>query len=345
MRILPIILAGGSGNRLWPLSAKKPKQFLNLVEDETLFTRACKLVADEEVFERPIVISNKNYINFIEGEQQQIGAIISEPKSRNTAPAIAAAAHYAKKKFGSEIILLVLPSDQVIKNFQPVIDAVRQAKKLAVAGNIITFGVVPSSAETAYGYIQKSEQGAEVIRFTEKPDAEKAKEFLENKNYFWNSGIFLFQAKAYLAELKQFEPEIYDNTKTALQNSSQKNDVITLEEKSFAACKKISIDYAVLEKSGKIKMAELPKDAGWNDIGSFNFLYAQIDKDDNGNSIKGSVFAENSENCYLHSDSGKMVAVGLKNIVAVQVDGVTLIMDKNESQNLQSVVDRMKKNG
>ncbi|HCR85549.1 MAG TPA: mannose-1-phosphate guanylyltransferase/mannose-6-phosphate isomerase [Alphaproteobacteria bacterium] len=343
MKILPVILCGGSGTRLWPLSRQaKPKQFLKLVDNETLFSKAIKLISDPEHFLKPLIISNAEFrfdvLQELEINATSVENIILEPASRNTAAAIAAAAKYTSQRISGDVIMLVMPSDHIIRSKNDFLESVFNAKSLAEKGFLTTFGVVPKSPETAYGYIQKKDDEGSIKRFIEKPDIKKAKTLLKNGNCYWNSGIFCFSADAYINELKKFEPEILTHVTSSITLSRQAEGFKYLDEDSFRKCKDISIDYAVLEKTSLIKLITLPATVGWNDVGSFNALHDETEQDEHGNSIIGDVIAEKSKNCYLRSDKGLLVAIGLKDIIAIQVNDVTLIANKKDVQSVKDIV-------
>lgn len=343
MKILPVILCGGSGTRLWPLSRQvKPKQFLKLIDDETLFSKALKLVSDKENFHKPLIISNTEFRFNIREELEDLSmkaeTIILEPQAKNTAAAIAVAAKYAEVKFGNDVVLLVMASDHIIRGKNEFLEKVFHAKHLAQKGFLSTFGIEPTRAETAYGYIEKLDDEENVRRFIEKPDIEKANELIATGKCYWNSGIFCFSVGSYLAELDKFEPEILKYANAAIKLANSVDGFVCLDEQSFAKCKNISIDYAVLERTSKIKLVTLPASVGWNDLGSFNSLHDESEKDKNGNSIIGDVIAEKTSNCYLRSDKGLLVTIGLKDIIAIQVNDVTLIANKNDVQSVKDVV-------
>ena len=343
MKILPVILCGGSGTRLWPLSRQiRPKQFLPLLDDETIFTKTCKRVFNQELFYNPIVVSNENFRFNIREELKQMKqnaeAILLEPIARNTAGAIAVAASYAKENIGEDVVLLVMPSDHIIKDTKLFVENIKRAELLVQQGNMVTFGIEPKSPETAYGYIEKANEQGDVAKFIEKPDKKKAIKLIGQGNCYWNSGIFAFTAEKYLTELKKYEPATYENALLALANSTKLDEFTCLEEESFKKCKDTSIDYAVMEKTSEIKIITLPKKIGWNDLGSFNALHSESEKCEKGNSIVGDVISENNENCYLRSDKGLLVGIGLKNIIVIQVNDVTLVLDKENAQSVKDVV-------
>ncbi len=342
-KILPVILCGGSGTRLWPLSRQvRPKQFLNLVDNETLFTKAIKLVSDANNFLPPLIISNGEHRFNIREELLKVGvsaeAVILEPESKNTAAAITVAALYAKQNFSEEVVLLVMASDHIIKSGSSFLQSVFKARELAKKGYIATFGVTPTSPETGYGYIEKKDEDGNIERFIEKPSLEKAVSLLKEGNFYWNSGIFCFSAKTYLFELDLYEPEIITLGKASLGLATHVDEFTFLNADSFSKCKEISIDYAVLEKTSKIKLITFPPDIGWSDLGNFNALHSETAQDKAGNSTVGDVISENNSNCYLRSDKGLLVAIGLKDIIAIQVNDVTLICNKKDAQSVKDVV-------
>ncbi len=348
MNLIPVILCGGSGTRLWPLSRKSyPKQFLSLASEKSLFqdtlTRAT-IVSDAEA----IVITNNDY-RFLAAEQikqsepeSSVGEIILEPDAKNTAPAIAVAALKAlnHNKRGSPY-LLVMPADHAIVNTQAFIESVQQAKSAAQKGKLVTFGIVPDKPETGYGYIQSATINTDssalaVKQFVEKPELKTAKKYLEEGNYFWNSGIFLFRAERYIEELEKHNPEMVNACKAAIYNGKQDLDFFRLEQESFSACPEDSIDYAVMEKSNDVVV--VPLNAGWSDIGSWSALAEVHTSDTHGNVGKGDTLLLKSKNCYVHSEKKLVTTLGVEDLVIVDTPDALLVANKDKVQDVKQIV-------
>ncbi|MDV3469673.1 mannose-1-phosphate guanylyltransferase/mannose-6-phosphate isomerase [Stenotrophomonas sp. C3(2023)] len=342
--IQPVILSGGSGTRLWPLSREAyPKQFLALAGEQTMLQATWKRVAPLAAH-GPLVIANEAH-RFVAAEQlQQVGAepaaIILEPVGRNTAPAIAVAALEATRD-GADALLLVLPSDHVIADEVAFRTAVEQATVAADAGKLVTFGIVPTGPETGYGYIKAAEgEGAlPVQRFVEKPDLATATDYVASGQYYWNSGMFLFKASRYLQELEQFNPVMLQGSRQAWQQARRDADFTRLQKDSFSAITGDSIDYAVMEKTADAVV--VPLDAGWNDVGSWTALRDVLQQDAQGNAHQGDVIAIDCRNTYAYGE--KLVAlVGLDDIVVVQTDDAVLVGRADRMQEVKEVVARLK---
>lgn len=348
MKILPVIMAGGSGTRLWPLSRSLyPKQFLSLVEDASLL-QATLLRLDRLECSTPLIISNNEH-RFIVAEQlRQAGFndfdIILEPVGRNTAPAIALAALHALKD-GDDPIMLVLAADHVIQNVDAFCSSVILAQTQAAQGKMVTFGIVPSRAETGYGYIRQGEAVAESVykvdSFVEKPDQITAETYIRDGNYLWNSGMFMFKASAYLDELEKFRPDILSACKLAMASASIDLDFIRLEEAVFTACPDDSVDYAVMEKTNHSVV--VPMEAQWCDVGSWNSLWDISTKDGNGNVTYGDVIHYNSNNNYVYAESSLVTTIGADDLVIVQTKDALLIAKQNQVQDIKKVVDVLKR--
>jgi mannose-1-phosphate guanylyltransferase/mannose-6-phosphate isomerase len=343
-RLQPVLLSGGSGTRLWPLSREMyPKQFLPLVDDDTLLQATWKRVAPLAPLP-PIVVANETH-RFLAAEQLRVldvanPAILLEPVGRNTAPAIAAAALQAMAT-GGDPLLLVLPSDHVIADAKAFRDAVVLASAVAEQGALLTFGIVPTGAETGFGYIQAAagEGVRKVLRFVEKPDAATAQRYLDAGGYYWNSGMFLFRASRYLQELERLRPDILGATRTAFDAATRDGDFIRLDQDAFAACPSESIDYAVMEQTDASMV--LPVDIGWNDVGSWSALWDVAARDGDGNACRGDVIAIDSRNSYVHAR--RLVAlVGVEDLVVVETDDAVLVAHKDRVQQVKEVVARLK---
>ncbi|EMT5436386.1 MULTISPECIES: mannose-1-phosphate guanylyltransferase/mannose-6-phosphate isomerase [Stenotrophomonas] len=345
--IQPVILSGGSGTRLWPLSREAyPKQFLPLAGELTMLQATWQRVAPLAA-RGPLVIANEEH-RFVAAEQlQQVGAeaaaIILEPVGRNTAPAIAVAALEATRG-GTDALLLVLPSDHVITDEAAFRSAVQAAASAADAGKLVTFGIVPTGPETGYGYIKAADgQGVRAVeRFVEKPDLETATGYVSSGQYYWNSGMFLFKASRYLRELERFQPEMLASSRQAWQQARRDADFTRLDKDAFTAVPSDSIDYAVMEKTADAVV--IPLDAGWNDVGSWTALRDVSQQDGDGNAHQGDVIAIDCRNTYAYAQ--RLVAlVGLDDVVVVETDDAVLVGKADRMQEVKTVVAKLKAEG
>jgi len=345
--ITPIILSGGSGTRLWPLSRKlNPKQFISLINETTLFQDTILRLPKD--VNNPLVICNEDH-RFLAAEQlrqidKESNGIILEPIGRNTAPAIALAA----LKFinnGEDPLLLVLSADHLIKNIDAFHQSIEIAEKLAENNKLVTFGIVPDKAETGYGYIKANIDNTadyyKIQSFTEKPNKEDAKKYLDSGNYLWNSGMFMFKASIYLQELDKFEPEILASCKKSCQTEYKDKDFIRLNNDEFFQCPEQSVDYAVMEhtKDGVV----VPLDADWSDIGSWDALWNAKNKDKNGNVSEGDVILDEVKNTYTYSSNRLVSVIGTSDLVIVDTQDALLVADKKYSQNIKNIVNQLKK--
>lgn len=345
--IQPVILSGGSGTRLWPLSRESyPKQFLPLAGEETMLQATWQRVAP--IASRgPLVIANEEH-RFVAAEQlHQVGAepaaIILEPMGRNTAPAIAVAALEATRD-GADALLLVLPSDHVISDEATFRSVVQAATSAAEAGKLVTFGIVPTGPETGYGYIKAADgQGLRAVeRFVEKPDLDTATGYVASGQYYWNSGMFLFKASRYLQELERFQPEMLAASRSAWQQARRDTDFTRLDKAAFAAVASDSIDYAVMEKTADAVV--IPLDAGWNDVGSWTALRDVSQQDGDGNAHQGDVIAIDCRNTYAYGQ--RLVAmVGLDDVIVVETDDAVLVGKADRMQEVKTVVSQLKTEG
>lgn len=349
--IFPVILAGGAGSRLWPLSRQLyPKQFLPLGESElTLLQSTIQRLQGLECAQ-PILICNDQH-RFLAAEQvRQLGleqvTILLEPVSRNTAPAIALAALQATSR-EKDSILLVLAADHLVRDVAAFQECVRKALPLAEAGKLVTFGIVPTHPETGYGYLEK---GREIVpgcfavnRFVEKPDLPAAEDYVGTGDYYWNSGMFLFRASRYLEELERLQPNILSACRSALEQGSQDLYFTRIDQAAFAACPEQSIDYAVMEKTSEAAM--VPLDAGWSDVGSWSALWDVSAKSPEGNVLKGDVLQQDTRNTYVHSESRLVAAVGVDDLMIIETKDAVLVAHKNHVQDVKSIVERIRNDG
>ena len=345
--IVPVILSGGSGTRLWPLSREAyPKQFLPLVGEDTMLQATWKRVA-VIAGAAPIVVANQEH-RFMAAEQLREcnvrpQALILEPIGRNTAPAIAIAALQVLAQ-NDDALLLVLPSDHVVRNEKAFHAAVAQAANAADAGKLVTFGIVPTAPETGYGYIKAGPgEGARAVeRFVEKPDLATAEGYVSSGEYFWNSGMFLFKASRYLQELERLQPAILVACRSALDKAARDTDFVRLDADAFAASPSDSIDYAVMEKTSDAAVVAM--DAGWNDVGSWSALWDVSDKDADGNACHGDVIALDCRNSYAYGN--RLIAmVGLEDVVVVETDDAVFVGHKDRVQDVKSIVAQIKRDG
>jgi len=344
--IIPVILAGGSGTRLWPLSRKlHPKQFIELIGETTLFQEA--ILRLPELVEKPLVICNEEH-RFLTAEQlrqidRSASSIILEPVGKNTAPAIALAALKSINN-NENVILLVLSADHLIQDVGKFHQAIESAKKQAEKNKLVAFGIVPKSVETSFGYIKgdvsQDEDYYNIDEFVEKPDYKTAQKYVDSGKYFWNSGMFMFKASVYLDELDKYEPEILSACRRSCQTEFHDLDFVRLNKDEFLRCPSQSIDYAVMEKTKDAVMVEL--DASWNDVGSWSALWDSQPKDVNNNLISGDVILNEVNNSYVHSASNRLVsAIGVSNLVIVDTQDAILVADKSQDQLVKNIVQKL----
>ena len=346
--IIPIILAGGSGTRLWPLSRKiHPKQFISLVNETSLFQDTLTRLPKEAL--DPIVICNEDH-RFLVAEQAReinvtLNSIILEPIGRNTAPAIALAAIKVLNDFENPI-LIVLAADHKIENKSAFHDAIKIAHKLAENNKLVTFGIIPKSAETGYGYIEIEKKDKaeyfDIKSFVEKPNKKNAINFLNSGNYLWNSGMFMFNASIYLSELNKFEPEILTSCKKSLSNEFKDLEFIRIDKKEFCKSPNQSIDYAVMEKTNKAKV--VPLDAGWSDVGSWDALMDSKIKDSLGNVVEGDVTLDQVKNSYLYSTNRLVAASNIADLIVIDTQDALLVTTRDNSLSIKNIVKKLKKN-
>jgi len=351
MQIIPVILSGGSGTRLWPLSRKQyPKQYLPLASDNTMLQETILRLNGLDNLANPIIVCNADHRFLVAEQCQQINiknpTILLEPVGRNTAPAIAAAALQSLKQT-DDVVLLVLSADHVIQDVEAFHQAIDIASRQAQKGKLATFGIVPTDANTGYGYIKSSKDninGAyKVEEFVEKPDLETAQSYLEQENYLWNSGMFMLKAAVLIDELTIHSPEIIASVNNAVNNAEQDLDFIRLDKQAFEASPSDSIDYALMEKSDNVVVA--PLDAQWNDIGSWSALHDIGTKDANGNVIKGDVIAQDTTNTYINANHHMVATIGVDNLIIVDTPDATFIATQDKAQEVKSIVESLQAKG
>ncbi|RVT90172.1 mannose-1-phosphate guanylyltransferase/mannose-6-phosphate isomerase [Sphingomonas crocodyli] len=343
--ITPVILSGGSGTRLWPLSrSKRPKQLLALTGVETMLQMTAGRCVEGGLFGKPLVVTNTDHAGDIERQLSAIGhqplAIITEPAGRNTAPAIALAAIEAR----ADAALLVMPSDHVIRDVAAFHAAIERALPLVDDGWLVTFGIAPDAPETGYGYIQRGEEISagthRVAAFVEKPDRARAQAYMDEGNYSWNGGIFLFRADAYLAALSRHAPEIARVAHESMARASRDGAIIAPDRETFLSSPAESIDYAIMEKDDRV--AVVPVEMGWSDVGSWDALHGLAPGDQDGNVISGDVVALDTAHCLIRGEGVVVTTVGVRDLIVVATRDAVMILPRGKSQEVKRVVEQLK---
>lgn len=349
--LIPVILSGGAGTRLWPLSREHhPKQFLSLVGAQTMLQDTVQRLEGLGAG-GPIVVCNEHHRFMVAEQLRQIDvapmAIVLEPVGRNTAPAVAIAAMTAlQSEAGEAAMLLVLPADHLLRDVKAFRAAVQAGLSAAHAGKLVTFGVVPTQPETGYGYIRRAPgtgPAYPIAEFVEKPDAECAARYVASGDYLWNSGMFLFGARRFLDELAKFAPAMLEATAAALAGARRDLDFTRLAQADFARCPSDSIDYSVMEKTRDAVV--VPLDAGWSDVGSWSALHDSVEADTSGNVTRGDVVTEDSSGCYLYSTHRLVATVGLQDHVVVETKDAVLVAPKSRVQDVKNLVAQLKADG
>jgi mannose-1-phosphate guanylyltransferase/mannose-1-phosphate guanylyltransferase/mannose-6-phosphate isomerase len=348
-QIHPVILSGGSGTRLWPMSRTRyPKQILPLVGDHSLLQQAVLRVDGLPEFAAPLIVANEEHRFIIAEQLREIGlaqhALLLEPVGRNTAPAACIAA-LSLAQAEPDALMLLMPSDHVIEDRAAFLTAVERAAAAARTGYLVTFGIHPERAETGFGYIERggalpgADGAFKVARFVEKPDTATAEAYLASGDFFWNSGIFLFPAALYVSELERLRPDMLAACRQALEAARRDDDFVRLDKAAFTACPADSIDYAVMEHTARAVV--VPVSMGWNDLGSWDALWELTDKDASGNALVGNVIAEDATNCYLRSESGLIAALGVEDLVVVATDDAVMLAPRDRAQDVRRLVSRL----
>lgn len=350
MSLVPVILSGGSGSRLWPLSRSGyPKQFLALTSSKSLFQETLKRVEGIAGSQAPIVVCNHDHRFFIAEQAKSLDctldSILLEPLAKNTAPAIAIAALKARE-MGGDPLLLVLPSDHIFSDTRAFHTAVEHAQTLAASGFLVTFGIVPDSPETGYGYIEAGEVladgGRKVLRFVEKPDRETAQKYIDAGGYTWNSGMFLFKASVFLRELGKYQPGMLNACVEAVAKAQSDLGFCRIDAEAFAQCPSDSVDYAVMEKTDCA--AVIPLDAGWSDVGAWPAVWQAVPHDGSGNASYGDVLLDDANNNYVYAKTRLVCLLGVNDLNVIETPDVVLVTRHDRAQDIKRIVDHLKQN-
>ena len=347
IKIQPVILAGGTGSRLWPLSRELyPKQLLELTDETSLLQTTMLRVLDIPDVLAPVIVVGEEHRFITQNQLDELEtgfdySILLEAEGKNTAPAICGAVEFCRKNGDEDAVVLVLPADHLIRKTDAFIEAVQKAAQLAGNGDIVTFGIEPTHPETGYGYIEKGE-GNKVESFKEKPDLAMAQEYLSGGNYYWNSGMFAFSSMAFREELQQHGPDILEAMTNAVAGGTTDGRFFRFDAKAMDVCPSDSIDYALMEKTSRA--AVVAADLGWSDIGSWQALWQVLDKDERGNVTQGDVYLEDTSNCLVRSEQNLIAAVGLEDTLIVETGDAVLVAPLSKSQDVKKVVTHLKKN-
>ncbi|ASJ74557.1 mannose-1-phosphate guanylyltransferase/mannose-6-phosphate isomerase [Granulosicoccus antarcticus] len=347
---VPVILAGGSGTRLWPLSrTDQPKQFLTLGRDLSLIQSTVARFANSEALAPLVVCSERHRFLAVEQLTEVLGtqfSIVLEPAARNTAPAIASAAWQVMQN-DPDAVMVVLPADHIIDDAEDFLASIERAVTIAQNGALVTLGIEPTSPETGYGYIQSGDPMDDTLdaprivnRFVEKPDRIEAQRLIASGNCFWNAGIFIFKASVFLDSLKKLELEMHEHTRVCVENATLDLEFVRLEAESFNQCQNISVDYAVMERADNVVV--LPYKSGWSDIGSWDAVHKATQRDADGNSGVGDILHHDTQDTYLHSSSRLVVAIGTRNISVIETSDAVLVIDHSNAQSIKAAIEHLK---
>ncbi len=347
IKIQPVILAGGTGSRLWPLSREMyPKQLLRLTDHTSLLQTTLLRVAGLQGALPPIIVVGEEHRFTTRSQVEELEVfadytILLESVGRNTAPAICGAVEYCSRNQNEEVVFLVMPADHIVRDTEAFLQAVREAAELAAAGSIVTFGIKPTHPETGYGYIELGD-GHKVASFAEKPTLTLAREYLASGRHFWNSGMFAFTTRTFRAEMKLYESKIFEWMESAVLQGKADGQFFRFDPQAMAQCPSDSIDYALMEKTDRA--AVVVADFGWSDIGSWQALWQVLEKDEEGNVCQGDVLLEGTSNCLVHSENMLIAAVGMEDALIVQTDDAVLVGPLSHSQEVKKIVTRLKQN-
>ena len=356
-RLTPVVLSGGSGSRMWPLSrSAHPKQFLPFLGDNSLFQRTLKRLQllKGPTFSSPLIVSNMEHrhlvIEQLNESNIEVSAVILEPYPKNTAPALTVAAFHSLKQFKKHDYLLALPADHAVKNELAFKEAIELGLAVSSQESIVLFGIKPDRPHTGFGYIEvekgpSSSSALSATSFKEKPNLQTAKKFFNQQNYFWNSGIFLMSISLYLSLIEEFDKALFKNCYKALKNSETKNNQIVLNAEHFSKVTSVSIDYLLMENviDKGIDIKVIPLDVGWSDLGSWNSYWEFSDKDEDGNVSYGDVMNNSSKNSFLYSENTKLVTLGLKDSIVINTPDVVLVAHKDKTEEIKEIVEKIKK--
>ena len=352
MGIIPVILCGGAGSRLWPVSREQhPKPFIRLADGQSLLQKAFLRGAQLSDVAEVLTVTNRELFFKTEDEFREVNtagvatSFILEPFGRNTAPAIVAAALQVAKSHGDDAVMLVLAADHLIADQSAFQQAVHKATELAETGKLVTFGIHPEAPETGYGYIET--EGNTVLRFVEKPSLEKAQEYFVSGRFLWNSGMFCFTAGSLLREMEKYNPQIVADMRVCLEKSRRLEgggcSQVVIDPETFMTVAEDSIDYAVMEKSDHV--AVVPCNIDWSDIGSWSTLGDLVPADDNGNRVQGEVILHDTNDCTIQSDGRLVAALGVKNLIIIDTPDAVLVVDKSSAQDVKHIYTELKLNG